>query len=121
MDVLKEFLQYSGRDIPYFYNDSKQEVVSVKSVQDSIAKTVEQNLYKCVSIEDFKTRGFIINTGVVKASVTLNNKISNFYGSQLIKIKKMWFVITKKAGLIKKHSHLDSDLSVVLYLRFIYL
>ena len=46
----------------------------------------------------------------------INNKISNFYGSQLIKIKKMWFVITKKAGLIKKHSHLDSDLSAVLYL-----
>ena len=34
----------------------------------------------------------------------------------MIKIKKMWFVITKKAGLIKKHSHLDSDLSAVLYL-----
>jgi len=46
----------------------------------------------------------------------INDKISNFYGSELIKIKKMWFVITQKAGLIKKHSHLDSDLSGVLYL-----
>ena len=46
----------------------------------------------------------------------INDKISNFYGSELIKIKKMWFVITQKAGLIKKHNHLNSDLSGVLYL-----
>ena len=47
----------------------------------------------------------------------INNKISDFYGSELVQIKKMWFVVTQKAGLIKKHSHFDSDLSGVLYLK----
>lgn len=46
----------------------------------------------------------------------INSKISTLYGSEFFQIKKMWFVITKKAGIIKKHSHLDSDLSGVLYL-----
>ena len=46
----------------------------------------------------------------------INSKISSLYHSELFKIKKMWFVITRIAGLIKKHSHLDSDLSGVLYL-----
>lgn len=47
----------------------------------------------------------------------INKKISFFYCSELIKIKKMWFVITQKSGIIKKHSHFDSDLSGVLYLK----
>ena len=47
----------------------------------------------------------------------INRKISNFYDLKLIKIKKMWFVVTQKAGIIKKHSHFDSDLSGVLYLK----
>jgi len=29
----------------------------------------------------------------------------------------MWFVITKQSGIINKHSHFDSDLSGVLYLK----
>ena len=29
----------------------------------------------------------------------------------------MWFVITKKSGFIKKHSHLNSDFSAVYYLK----
>ena len=33
-----------------------------------------------------------------------------------LKIIKLWFVITKKLGIIKKHSHFDSDFSGVLYL-----
>ena len=29
----------------------------------------------------------------------------------------MWFVVTKDGGVIKKHSHFDSDLSAVLYIK----
>ena len=48
----------------------------------------------------------------------LNNKILIFFSNlNYLKITKMWFVITKKLGIIKKHNHLSSDLSGVLYLK----
>ena len=34
-----------------------------------------------------------------------------------IKIEKLWFTITKKSGKMKKHHHLDGDLSGVFYLK----
>jgi len=33
-----------------------------------------------------------------------------------LRIIKLWFVITKKSGVIKKHGHFNSDFSGVLYL-----
>ena len=33
-----------------------------------------------------------------------------------LRIIKLWFVITKKLGVIKKHGHFNSDFSGVLYL-----
>ena len=48
----------------------------------------------------------------------LNNKILVFFSkSHYLKITKMWFVITKKLGIHRKHNHLSSDLSGVLYLK----
>ena len=48
----------------------------------------------------------------------LNNKILVYFSkSHYFKITKMWFVITKKLGIIRKHNHLSSDLSGVLYLK----
>jgi|MDTG01.3.fsa_nt_gb uncharacterized protein (TIGR02466 family) len=48
----------------------------------------------------------------------LNNKILAYFSkSHYLEITKMWFVITKKLGIIKKHNHLASDLSGVLYLK----
>lgn len=47
----------------------------------------------------------------------INNKLKNHLNYQLLKINKLWFVITKNLGLIKKHSHFDSDFSGVFYLK----
>ena len=47
----------------------------------------------------------------------INNLISSFYNFQHINIIKMWFVITKNSAFIKKHSHFESDLSAVLYIK----
>lgn len=52
-----------------------------------------------------------------KLEVLLNLNLSNFFNDIKIKIHKMWFVITQDKGIIKKHSHFDSDLSGVLYLK----
>lgn len=49
---------------------------------------------------------------------TINDKIINFFGDdQKLNITKMWFVITKESGVIQKHSHFESDLSGVVYLK----
>ena len=47
----------------------------------------------------------------------LNKNIANIFNSKKINLIKMWFVITKQSGIINKHSHFDSDLSGVLYLK----
>ena len=44
-------------------------------------------------------------------------KILYKYDAKKINLIKMWFVITKQSGIINKHSHFDSDLSGVLYLK----
>ena len=36
----------------------------------------------------------------------INNKLNKFLNAQTLKITKLWFVITKNLGVIKKHSHL---------------
>ena len=40
-----------------------------------------------------------------------------FFSYKKLKLTCMWFVITKNLGIMKKHSHLNSDLSAVFYLR----
>ena len=47
----------------------------------------------------------------------INNKLNKFLNAQTLKITKLWFVITKNLGVIKKHSHFDSDFSGVFYLK----
>jgi uncharacterized protein (TIGR02466 family) len=47
----------------------------------------------------------------------INNNISNYINSRKLFIVSMWFVITKKIGFIKKHSHLNSDFSAIYYLK----
>jgi uncharacterized protein (TIGR02466 family) len=47
----------------------------------------------------------------------VNKNIANIFNSKKINLIKMWFVITKQSGIINKHSHFDSDLSGVLYLK----
>ena len=47
----------------------------------------------------------------------INNKITKFFSYKKLKLIRMWFVITKNFGNMKKHSHLNSDLSAVFYLR----
>lgn len=46
----------------------------------------------------------------------INKKLESYFDKKFL-IKKLWFVITKSLGKIKKHSHLDSDMSGVLYLK----
>ena len=47
----------------------------------------------------------------------INYKLKNLLNYQSLKIIKLWFVITKNLGVIKKHSHFDSDFSGVFYLK----
>ncbi|QIZ20955.1 hypothetical protein E5R92_04065 [Candidatus Pelagibacter giovannonii] len=47
----------------------------------------------------------------------VSKNIDNIFNSKKIDLIKMWFVITKQSGIINKHSHFDSDLSGVLYLK----
>ena len=47
----------------------------------------------------------------------INKKISKYIQSKKLKLIKMWIVITKNFGIMKKHSHFNSDFSGVLYLR----
>ena len=47
----------------------------------------------------------------------VNKNIANIFNSKKINLIKMWFVITKQSGIINKHSHFNSDLSGVLYLK----
>ena len=46
----------------------------------------------------------------------VNLKLQNFTSYKKLKIDKLWFVITKDSGIIKKHSHFNSDFSGAFYL-----
>ena len=46
----------------------------------------------------------------------INSKVQKFFNYKKLTIDKLWFVITKKSGIIKKHSHFNSDYSGVFYL-----
>lgn len=52
-----------------------------------------------------------------KLEKSVNLKISKYLNFKKLSLIRMWFVITKKSGLIKKHSHLNSDFSAVYYLK----
>ena len=47
----------------------------------------------------------------------INKNISNYLQNNKLKLIKMWIVITKNLGVMKKHSHFNSDFSGVLYVR----
>ena len=46
----------------------------------------------------------------------INQRLQDHIINNKLKISKLWFVITKKMGIIKKHSHFNSDFSGVFYL-----
>ena len=46
----------------------------------------------------------------------INSKLEKFINYNKLTIDKLWFVITKKSGIIKKHSHFNSDFSGAFYL-----
>ena len=46
----------------------------------------------------------------------INQRLQDYIINNKLKISKLWFVITKKMGFIKKHSHFNSDFSGVFYL-----
>lgn len=62
-----------------------------------------------------KKKEFINTSKNIENFVSKN--IANIFNSKKINLIKMWFVITKQSGIINKHSHFDSDLSGVLYLK----
>ena len=47
----------------------------------------------------------------------INQRLQDDINNNKLKISKLWFVITKKMGIIKKHSHFNSDFSGVFYLK----
>ena len=65
------------------------------------------------------------NLNKKKNFIDISQKIENFVSDNIatvfnlkkINLIKMWFVITKQSGVINKHSHFDSDLSGVLYIK----
>ena len=62
-----------------------------------------------------KKKEFIDTAKSIENFVSKN--IPKIFNSKKIDLIKMWFVITKQSGIINKHSHFDSDLSGVLYLK----
>ena len=46
----------------------------------------------------------------------INFKLQNLINYKKLKIDKLWFVITKDSGIIKKHSHFNSYFSGAFYL-----
>ncbi len=52
-----------------------------------------------------------------KLEQIVNKNISKYLNFKKLSLVRMWFVITKKSGFIKKHSHLNSDFSAVYYLK----
>ena len=46
----------------------------------------------------------------------INSKLQKFINNNKLTVDKLWFVITKNSGIIKKHSHFNSDFSGVFYL-----
>ena len=46
----------------------------------------------------------------------INSKLQDFINYNKLKVDKLWFVITKNSGIIKKHSHFNSDFSGAFYL-----
>ena len=101
---------------------------------DFDSKKILNNIYNYENL--FKTNEFT-NDGhkkIYQSEHNLNEKknfidtakkIENFVNENLAKIFsinkinliKMWFVITNNLGVINKHSHFNSDLSGVLYLK----
>lgn len=51
-----------------------------------------------------------------KLQTFINQRLQDYIINNKLKISKLWFVITKKMGFIKKHSHFNSDFSGVFYL-----
>jgi uncharacterized protein (TIGR02466 family) len=46
----------------------------------------------------------------------INLKLQKFINFNKLTVDKLWFVITKNSGIIKKHSHFNSDFSGAFYL-----
>lgn len=46
----------------------------------------------------------------------INFKLKKFIKDKKLRIYKLWFVITKDSGLIKRHSHFNSEFSGIYYL-----
>ena len=47
----------------------------------------------------------------------INKKVSKYIQYKKLKLIKMWIVITKNFGIMKKHSHFNADFSGVLYVK----
>jgi uncharacterized protein (TIGR02466 family) len=74
---------------------------------------IYQSLHNLNEDKDFHNIGELIKQVV-------NKKIIQYYQLEKkfsINIEKLWFTITKKSGKMKKHHHLDGDLSGVFYLK----
>ena len=65
----------------------------------------DHNLHKNTEFEEISN----------KLEKFINSKLQKFIYKKLI-VDKLWFVITKNSGFIKKHSHFNSDFSGVFYL-----
>ena len=46
----------------------------------------------------------------------INDNLEKIFNNKKLTINNLWFVITKSLGVIKKHSHFNSDFSGALYL-----
>ena len=73
-------------------------------------KKIYQSLHNLNQDKKFKNISLSLETFI-------NNKVIKFFSYKKVKLIRMWFVITKNFGNMKKHSHLNSDLSAVFYLR----
>jgi uncharacterized protein (TIGR02466 family) len=96
-DIIDNIYNYDNLfDTNEFTNDSHKNIFQSEHNLDKKKEFVDTSK----SIENF-----------------VNKNIANIFNSKKINLIKMWFVITKQSGIINKHSHFDSDLSGVLYLK----
>tara|TARA_B100001173_G_scaffold290388_1_gene280942 strand:- start:896 stop:1642 length:747 start_codon:yes stop_codon:yes gene_type:complete len=90
----------------YKYNDLYKENEFSKDGHIGVYQS-KHNLEKEAAFMDvYKSLEFYINT-----------KLQDYTNHRKLGIDKLWFVITKKSGIIKKHSHFNSDFSGAFYLK----
>jgi len=102
-------------------NFDKNILISIKNYQNTNPTNDydyhgHTNVYQ--SMHDLNIEKDFIKTGDLIKNI-IKEKVIPYYSLNNIELilEKLWFTITKKSGKMKKHHHLDGELSGVLYIK----